>query len=192
MKRRGLRKLSKLALGDGALGFWAALPQVYPETPGQRCRVHKTSNVLKNLPKSSQAKTKEGLHQIWMAETREQAESAFDHWLARYQDKYPKAAVCPQKEREALLAIYDFPAKHWVHLCTTNVTESAFVTIRRSSRAKVCVPRQSLLSMTYIMRTSAERSCRRLRGFRHLAQTIEGVKLKDGKRVINENGREAA
>ncbi len=103
-ERRGLRKPPKLAVGDGAPGFWSALLQVYPETPGQCCRVHKTSNVLKNLPKSSQAKAKEGLHQIWMAETREQAESDFGHWSAQYRDKYPKDADCPPKDREALSA----------------------------------------------------------------------------------------
>ncbi len=121
LKRRGLRKPSKLALGDGALGFWAALPQVYPETPGQRCRAHKTSNVLKNLPKSSQAKAKEDLREVWMAETRDRAKPAFDHRLARYRDKYPKAADCLQKSREALPAFYDLPAKYWGHLRTTNV-----------------------------------------------------------------------
>ncbi|MYA36257.1 MAG: IS256 family transposase [Gammaproteobacteria bacterium] len=193
MKNRGLAKPPKLAVGDGALGFWSALSEVYPATRNQRCWMHKTVNALNYLPKSSQPKAKEGLHEIWRAETREQAERAFDHWLARYRDKYPKAADCLAKDRRELLAFYDFPAKHWAHLRTTNVIESAFATIRhRSSRTKGCVTRKTMLSMIYKMGMSAERSWKRLRGFRQLAQVIEGVQFKDGKQVINENSREAA
>ena len=193
LKDRGLRKPPKLAVGDGALGFWSALSEVYPETRGQRCWMHKSGNVLNYLPKSSQAKAKAGLHEIWKAETRDRAERAFDRWLACYRDKYPKAADCLGKDREELLAFYDFPAKHWTHLRTTNVIESAFATIRhRSSRTKGCVTRKTMLSMIYKMGMSAEKSWKRLRGFRQLGKVIEGVKFRDGEEVISENSREAA
>lgn len=193
LKNRGLETPPKLAVGDGALGFWSALSEVYPQTRGQRCWMHKTGNVLNYLPKSSQAKAKEGLHQIWMAETRAEAERAFDRWLVRYRDKYPKAADCLNRDREELLAFYDLPARHWAHLRTTNVIESAFATIRhRSSRAKGCVTRTTMLSMIYKMGMSAEQSWKRLRGFRQLGKVIEGVRFKDGEEVINEVSREAA
>ena len=148
MKQRGFTRPAKLAVGDGALGFWAALSEVFPTTRTQRCWMHKTGNVLNYLPKSGQAKAKQGLHEIWMAETRAMAERAFDEWLERYHDKYPKATACLARDRDELLAFYDFPAAHWTHLRTTNVIESAFATIRhRSSRAKGCVTRQTMLSM---------------------------------------------
>ena len=124
MKQRGFTRPAKLAVGDGALGFWAALSEVYPTTRTQRCWMHKTGNVLNYLPKSSQAKAKQGLHEIWMAETRAKAERAFDDWLERYDDKYPKATACLARDRDELLAFYDFPAAHWTHLRTTNVIES--------------------------------------------------------------------
>ena len=130
MKQRGFTRPAKLAVGDGALGFWAALSEVFPTTRTQRCWMHKTGNVLNHLPKSGQAKAKQGLHGIWMAETRAQAERAFDDWLERYDDKYPKATACLARDRDELLAFYDFPAAHWTHLRTTNVIESAFATIR--------------------------------------------------------------
>ena len=110
MKQRGFTRPAKLAVGDGALGFWAALSEVYPTTRTQRCWMHKTGNVLNYLPKSSQAKAKQGLHEIWMAETRAKAERAFDDWLERYDDKYPKATACLARDRDELLAFYDFPA----------------------------------------------------------------------------------
>ncbi len=164
-----------------------------PETRGQRCWMHKPGNVLNYLPKSSQLKAKEGLHEIWKAETRDRDERAFDRWLVCYQDKYPEAAGCLSRDREELLAFYDFPAKHWTHLRTTNVIESAFATIRhRSSRTKVCVTRKTMLSMIYKMGMSAEKSWKRLRGFRQLGKVIEGVKFRDGEEVISENSREAA
>ena len=188
MKQRGFTRPAKLAVGDGALGFWSALSEVYPETRRQRCWMHKTGNVLNYFPKSGQPKAKQGLQEIWMAETRAAAERAFDNWLERYQDKYPKAAACLARDREELLAFYDFPAAHWTHLRTTNVIESAFATIRhRSSRAKGCVTRRTMLSVIYKMGMSAEKSCRRLRGFRQLGKVIEGVKFNDGIEVIEDS-----
>ena len=139
MKRRGFTRPAKLAVGDGALGFWSALSEVYPQTRTQRCWMHKFGNVLNYLPKSSQPKAKQDLHEIWMAETRAQAERAFNDWLERYDDKYPKATACLARDREELLAFYDFPGVHCTHLRTTNMIESAFATIRhRSSRARAC------------------------------------------------------
>ena len=192
MKQRGFTRPAKLAVGDGAMGFWAALSEVFPSTRTQRCWVHKTGNVLNYLPKSGQAKAKQGLHEIRMAETRAKAERAFDQWLERYHDKYPKATACLARDRNELLAFYDFPAAHWTHLRTTDVIESAFATIRhRSSRAKGCVTRKTMLSMVYKMGRCAEKSWRRLRGFRHLAKVIEGVRFNDGIEVI-EDRRAAA
>ena len=188
MKQRGFTRPAKLAVGDGALGFWSALSEVYPQTRAQRCWMHKTGNVLNYLPKSSQPKAKQGLHEIWMAETRAQAEHAFDDWLERYDDKYPKATACLARDRRELLAFYDFPGVHWTHLRTTNVIESSFATIRhRSKRAKGCVSRQSMLSMIYKMGMCAEQSWRRLRGFRQLAKVIEGVKFNDGIEVVQDS-----
>ena len=140
--------------------------------------MHKTGNVLNYLPKSSQPKAKQGLHEIWMAETRAQAEHAFDDWIERYDDKYPKATACLTRHRRELLAFYDFLGVHWTHLRTTNVIESSFATIRhRSKRAKGCMTRQSMLSMIYKIGMYAEKSWRRLRGFRQLAKVIEGVEI---------------
>ena len=145
-------------------------------------------NLLNYLPKSGQAKAKQGLHEIWMAETKAQAERAFDDWLERYDDKYPKATACLARDRDELLAFYDFPAAHWTHLRTTNVIESAFATIRhRSSRAKGCVTRQTMLSMIYKMGRCAEKSWRRLRGFRQLAKVIQGVRFNDGIELIEDS-----
>ncbi len=192
MRQRGFTRPAKLAVGDGAMGFWSALEEVYPDTGQQRCWMHKTANVLNCLPKSGQPKATQALREIWMAESRAAADGAFDDFLERYEDKYPKAADCLTRDRDELLAFYDFPAAHWTHIRTTNVIESAFATIRhRSSRAKGCVTRQSMLSMTCKMGMSAQNSWRRLRGFRQLAKVIEGVTFNDGIEVI-EDSRAAA
>ena len=155
--------------------------------------MHKSDNVLKYFPKveahrwrDALAKAKQGLQEIWMAETR--AQRAFDDWIERYEDKYPKATACLARDREQLLAFYDFPAAHWTHLRTTNVIESAFATIRhRSSRAKGCVTRRTMLSMIYKMGMSAETSWRRLRSFRQFGKVIEGVKFHDGIEVTEDS-----
>ncbi len=184
LKKRGLDVPPKLAVGDGALGFWAALDEVYPETRHQRCWVHKTANVLNYLPKAIQPKAKKALQEIWMAEDRASAEKAFDHFVQTYQAKYPKAVACLEKDREALLAFYDFPAEHWVHIRTTNPIESTFATIRhRADQAKGCVSRNTMLAMLYKLGMSAEKRWRRIRGFHYLAKVIEGVKFRDGVEV---------
>ena len=181
LKRRGLVDPPKLAVGDGAMGFWEALEEVYGNTRAQRCWVHKTSNVLNYLPKSSQAKAKQALHEIWMAETREKAEKAFDSFLETYEAKYPKATRCLLKDRVELLAFYDFPAEHWVHLRTTNPIESTFATIRhRTARTKGCVSRNTMLAMIFKLGTCAQRRWRRLRGFDKVAKVIRDVRFVDG------------
>lgn len=139
------------------------------------------------LPKSMQGKAKGALHEIWMAATRRQAEFAFDRFIATYQGKYPKATECLQKDRAALLAFYDFPAEHWVHLRTTNPIESAFATIRhRSDRAKGCVTRATMLAMMFKLALAAEQSFRKLKGFAHLAKVIAGVRFVDGVEKIED------
>jgi len=193
LQDRGLKMAPELAVGDGALGFWAALEEIFPTTRSQRCWVHKTANVLNYLPKGVQPKAKLALHEIWMAESRAQAQKAFDQFVRAHEPKYPKAVNCLVKDRDALLAFYDFPAEHWVHIRTSNPIESAFATIRhRSDRTKGCVNRQTMLTMIYKLGMCAEKRWRRIRGFSHLAKVIAGVKFKDGVEVTdNANSRSA-
>ncbi len=171
----------KLAIGDGAMGFWAALDEVYSGTRQQRCWMHKTMNVLNCLPKSAQPKAKGALHSIWQAETKTEADKAFDLFLATYDAKYPKATLCLQKDREELMAFYDFPAKHWQSIRTSNPIESTFGTIRhRTKRSKGCLSRDGMLHMIFKLGMCAEKKWRRLRGFDYLAKVITGIKFKDG------------
>ena len=180
LKGRGMSP-AKLAIGDGALGFWKALQKTFETTHGQRCWVHKTSNILNKMPKSIQAKAKQHLHDIWMAETREDAEKAFDRFVETYQLKYPKASECLEKDRDRLLAFYDFPAEHWIHIRTSNPIESTFATIRlRTTKTRGCVSRNTILAMVYKLGMSAENGWRKLRGFRRLAEVVNGVKFIDG------------
>ena len=181
LKQRGLTIDPKLAIGDGALGFWKALPQAFGTTRAQRCWVHKTANVLNKLPKGQQAKGKEALHQIWMAESRVDADQAFDLFLATYEAKYPKATECLAKDRDTLLTFYDFPAEHWLHIRTTNPIESTFATVRlRTARTRGCVARAGLLAMVFKLTKTAEQNWRTLKGHALLAQVIAGVRFKDG------------
>ena len=159
LKRRGLEMGPQLALGDGALGFWKALRQVYPGAREQRCWVHKTGNVLNKLPKGLQKKAKGRLQDIWMAETRKDAESAFDFFLEAYGPKYDKAAACLAKDRGVLLTFYDFPAEHWKHVRTTNPIESTFATVRlRTYRTKGCLSRKTFLRDGHGLQTMPVRS----------------------------------
>ncbi|SRR6266545_6497407 len=181
LKERGLKLAPNLAIGDGALGFWAALEELFPTTRHQRCWVHKTANILNYLPKSLQARAKAGLHDIWMADTKANAETAFARFVTNYGAKYPKATECLAKDRAALLAFYQFPAEHWIHIRSSNVIESSFATIRhRTDRTKGCLTRDGMLAMIYKLGQSAERSWRRLRGFEWLAKVVEGIKFSDG------------
>lgn len=180
LKARGL-KTPKLAIGDGAMGFWAALEEIFPTTRQQRCWVHKTANVLNCLPKRSQPKAKKMLHDIWQAETKNDAEAAFDLFIETYEPKYPKAATCLIKDREDLLTFFDFPAQHWQSIRTTNPIESTFATIRhRTKRAKGCLTRPGMLHMMFKLAQCAQTSWRKLRGFSHLADVIEGVDFING------------
>lgn len=184
LRRRGLEVEPKLAIGDGALGFWKALPQVFGTTRGQRCWVHKTKNVLNYLPVGLQAKAKEGLHQIWMAESRADATQAFDGFLTSYGAKYPKATDCLARDREALLSFYDFPAEHWLHIRTSNPIESTFATIRlRTSKTRGCVARAALLAMVFKLTKTAEQNWRTLKGHALLSEVVKGVSFKDGLQV---------
>ena len=181
LKRRGLAMGPKLAVADGALGFWQAIEEVWPETLGQRCWVHKTANVLNKLPKSQQPKAKRALQEIWMAETKRDALAAFDAFVETWGVKYEKAVECLIKDREALLVFYDFPAEHWKHLRTTNVTESAFATVRhRTVRSKGCLSNKTALAMIFKLAEAAEKSWRRLDGHNLLPKLILGVKFVDG------------
>ena len=158
LKRRGLAMAPELAVADGALGFWQAIEEVWPQTRGQRCWVHKTANVLNKLPKSQQSKAKRALQEIWMAETKKDALVAFDVFVETWGVKYDKAAECLIKDREALLAFYDFPAEHWKHLRTTNVIESSFATVRhRTVRSKGCLSNKTALAMIFKLAEAAER-----------------------------------
>ena len=182
----------KLAVGDGALGLWSALAEVYPETRAQRCWVHKTVNVLDKLPKSLQGAAKSMLHEIWQADTRKSADKALDRFVATYEAKYPKAVDCLFRDREMLFAFYDFPAAHWQHLRTTNPIESSFATIRlRTVKTRNCVSAKSALSLVHQLAMSAQKRWRRLRGFGQLADVVTDVRFIDG---IDERkiGRKAA
>ena len=185
VKNRGLSQAARLATGDGALGFWAALREICPATQEQRCWVHKTANVLNKMPKSIQPKAKSMLHDIWMAQTRKQAQRAFDLFITTLKAKYSKAVECLAKDREVLLAFYDFPAEHWIHLRTTNPIESTFATVRlRTRRTKGCGSRTACLTMVFKLAQCAERHWRRLNGTELIAEVIEGIKFVDGIKEI--------
>ena len=181
LKHRGLRTAPKIAVGDGALGFWAALRKVFPETKEQRCWVHKTANVLNKMPKSVQPKAKGDIHEIWQAETKADAEQAFDHFLEKYDAKYQKACECLRKDREQLLTFYDFPAEHWGHLRTTNPIESTFATIRlRHRKTKGNGTRRASLAMMFKLAQSASKKWNRLRSHEKMTLVVEGRSFQDG------------
>lgn len=193
LNAQGLKTPPKLAVGDGALGFWNALTKHWPTTAQQRCWVHKTANVLNKVPKAVQPKIKERLQDIWMAETRDQAYKAFDLCVQQFEVKYPRAMECLNKDRALMLAFYDYPAEHWLHIRTTNPIESAFSTIRlRTNKTKSCGSRKTTLAMTYKLAVTAEKNWRRLRGFKKLADVIQGAKFKDGELVKQDQKQSAA
>jgi putative transposase len=193
LKRRGLAQAPKLAIADGGLGFWKALSEVWPSCREQRCWVHKTANVLNQLPKSLHSKAKSALQEIWMAETRKDAGAAFEAFMASYNAKYPKAAACLAKDRDALFAFYDFPAEHWKHLRTTNPIESTFATVRhRTIRAKGCLSNKTALAMVFKLVEAAQKSWRRLDGQNQLPKLIEGVKFTNGVEVTGQDAQATA
>src|ERR1700730_16648737 len=193
LKRRGLAMGPELAVADRALGFWQAVEEVWPGTRGQRCWVHKTANVLNKLPKSQQSKAKRALQEIWMAETKKDALAAFDAFIETWGVKYDKAVECLIKDRDALLAFYDFPAEHWKHLRTTNPIESSFATVRhRTVRSKGCLSNKTALAMIFKLAEAAEKSWRRLDGHNQLPKIILGVRFIDGIEVVKPQAQAAA
>ncbi len=185
LKRRGLTVAPKLATGDGALGFWTALRDVFPETKEQRCWVHKTANILGALPKSRHEKARADLQDIWMAATKKEAIAAFDLFVETYSLKYEKAVGKLVKDRDELLAFYDFPAEHWKHIRTTNPVESVFATVRnRTRKTRGCLSRKTALAMVYRLMMSAKRKWRKLSGPNRLPEVIKGVEFKDGIKQI--------
>lgn len=181
LKQRGLTVAPQLAVGDGALGFWKALRKLYPETREQRCWFHKTGNVLNKMPKSVQPRAKADLHEIWMADTREHAHQAFGAFLEKYGAKYPEACECLSKDRDELLAFYDFPAEHWKHLRTTNPIESTFSTIRlRHRRTKGSGTRRTSLAMMFKLAQAAQKRWKRLNGHQQIHHLLEGKTFVDG------------
>jgi putative transposase len=193
LKRRGLAAAPELTVADGALGFWKALGEVWPTTREQRCWVHKTANVLNKLPKSLHVKAKRALQEIWMAETKKDAVMALDAFAESYGTKYDKAVDCLTKDRDTLLAFYNFPAEHWKHLRTTNPIESTFATVRhRTIRSKGCLSNKTALAMVFKLVEGAEKSWRRLDGHNQLPKLIQGVKFTDGIEAVRQDAQTAA
>jgi putative transposase len=191
LKDQGLQHDPQLATGDGALGFWKALPQVFPATKKQRCWVHKTANVLNKLPKSLQSKAKKDLWEIYRTETKTDANQAFNRFVKTYQAKYPEATECLTKDRDVLLTFYDFPAEHWVHIRSTNPIESTFATVRlRTDKTRGAVSKETILSLVFKLLQSAQKRWLKIRDFKHLGDVIEGVPFKDGIRVVESSDLE--
>jgi putative transposase len=193
LKARGLAIAPELATGDGALGFWKALEEVSPATRHQRCTVHKTANVLDKLPRSVQPAAKADLREIWQAPDRAAAEAAIATFAEKYGAKYGKAVACLAKDREALLAFYDFPAEHWDHLRTANPIESVFATVRhRTVRTKGALSQDTARLMVFKLVMAAAKTWRRLKGENQLPKVIQGVTFRDGVEVTNTPQQTAA
>jgi len=181
LKKQGMEESPKLAIGDGALGFWKALSEVFPGTKRQRCWVHKTANILDKMPKSVQPKAKSLIHEMYMAETEENALKAYDHFVSSYQDKYPKATGCLTKDKDDLFTFYSFPGIHWIHIRTTNPIESTFATVRlRTKRTKGSGSRTATLSMVWKLCCEAEKTWKKLKGYKLIEKVLQGVFCKDG------------
>jgi putative transposase len=181
LKERGLVMAPKLAIGDGALGFWNAVVKVFPETRAQRCWVHKTGNVLNKMPKSQQGAAKAALQEIWMASSLKEAKAAMKSFARIYGAKYPKAVACLMKDEDELLAFYDFPAEHWKHIRTSNPIESTFATVRlRTAKTRGCLSRETALTMVFQLCRCAQKRWRKLAGYKLLGKVVEGIVFKDG------------
>jgi len=184
LKARGLSFAPKLATGDGALGFWAALDEVFGQTRRQRCWVHKTVNILDKMPKSIQTKAKSMIHEMYMAATKEDALKAYDHFIKVFEDKYPKAVEFLKKDKEDLFTFYDFPAMHWIHIRTTNPIESTFATVKlRTFKTKGCGSRIATLTMVFKLTMEAARTWRKLKGHQFIVHVLENKKFVDGELV---------
>ena len=181
LKRRGLQRVPELAIGDGALGFWAALRKIFPQTREQRCWVHKTANILDKMPKSLQPKAKAHIHEMYMAESRKDALKAYDHFIEVYEAKYPNAVACLTKDKEELFTFYDFPAMHWIHIRTTNPIESTFATVRlRTKRTKGCGSRKATLTMVFKLALEAQRTWKKLKGHNLIPLVLQKKVFVDG------------
>ncbi|SEM47428.1 Transposase (or an inactivated derivative) [Syntrophus gentianae] len=181
LKHRGLKAGPKLAVGDGGLGFWAALREEFPETVEQRCWVHKTANILDKMPKSVQPRAKAHIREMYMAPTKKEAFKAYSHFLSQYQAKYENACTCLEKDKENLFAFYDFPAEHWRHIRSTNPIESTFATVRlRTHRTKGCGSRLATLTMVFKLAMEAEKTWQKIRGHHLICKVIEGIRFVDG------------
>lgn len=184
LKKRGLSTAPSLAIADGALGFWSALEEVFPDCRQQRCWVHKTANILDKLPKSVQVNAKGMIHEMYQSPTKDKALKSYDDFLDLYSGKYPGACKCLEKDKEQLFSFYDFPAEHWQSIRTTNPIESTFATVRhRTRQTKGCGSRTATLTMVYKLATEAEKGWRRLKGFALLEKIVAGVTFKDGEEV---------
>ncbi len=181
LRCRGLTIAPKLAIGDGALGFWGAMDDVYPQTKHQRCWVHKTANILDKMPKCVQERAKKAIHNIYLSDTEEHAQEAYCEFIAQFEDKYPKAVACLQKSKEELFSFYDFPAKHWQHIRTTNVIESVFATVRhRTRQTKGGGSRKATEATAWKLCMEAQKCWRKLNGAEHTIKLFEGIKFVDG------------
>lgn len=187
LRARGMTRSPSLAIGDGALGFWAALEEEFPQCRQQRCWVHKTANILDKMPKSVQSNAKKMIHEMYLSPTKETALKAYDEFLRHYGAKYPAACKCLEKDQDQLFSFYDFPAEHWRHVRTTNPIESTFATVRhRTRQTKGCGNRMATLTMVYKLAKVAEKGWIRLKGFALLSKVVAGIKFKDGEEVIKE------
>jgi putative transposase len=192
LKARGLAVAPELAVGDGALGFWKALEEIFPTTRHQRCWVHKVSNVLNKMPKAMAPAVKSDLREVWQAETRAAAQAAVDIFAEKYGTKYARAVACLTKDREALLAFFDFPAEHWDHLRTANPIESVFATVRhRTVRTKGALSQKTAKLMVFTLVRAASKKWRRLKGANHLPRVVDGIKFADGVAISNAETRAA-
>jgi len=193
VKRRGLSLAPEIAVGDGALGFWTALDEVFPGTRHQRCWLHKTANVLNKVPKSVQRTMKADLREIHSAPTRAKAEVAMEVFAEQYGAKYARAVECLTKDRDALLAFYAMPAEHWDHLRTTNPIESVFATVRhRTVRTKGALSPTTAKLMVFKLVMSAAKTWRRLKGENQLPKVVAGVTFRDGTEVTASPDHRAA
>jgi putative transposase len=193
IKRRGLEIAPDIAVGDGALGFWKAIDEVYPGTRHQRCWVHKTANVLNKVALSVQVNMKADLREIYGAPTRAIAEAAIDVFFEKYGAKHEKAVACLTKDRDALLAFFDFPAEHWDHLRTSNPIESVFATVRhRTVRTKGSLSATTAKLMVFKLVTAAAKTWRRLKGENQLPKVVQGIRFQNGIEVIEMSAHHAA
>ena len=191
LKERGLREGPRLAVGDGGLGFWAALREIYPDTREQRCWVHKTANVLDKMPRSIQPRAKEKIHDIYRAGTKEEALVGLNGFISLYGKKFPGACECLTKDRDTLFTYYDFPAEHWIHIRTTNPIESTFATVRlRTQKTRGCGTRLATLTMVFKLVLETRKTWKKIKGYKLIPKVLEGIPFIDGE--LKDQGEQAA